>query len=68
MTGFRVRVDAEDLDDVRGALQSLIEDGLVRLDQQTLVVCDEGRPFLRNAATAFDAYFERTANTYSSAV
>jgi oxygen-independent coproporphyrinogen-3 oxidase len=68
MTRFRARVDASDFDDVRAALQPLMEDGLVRWDQQTLIVCDEGRPFLRNVATAFDAYFERNAKTYSSAV
>ena len=68
MTDFRVRVEPGDLDDLRDLLQPLLDDGLVRLDHEMLIVCDDGRPFLRNAAAAFDAYFERRANLYSSSI
>ncbi len=42
-----------------GALEALLEDGLVRLDGETLTVPADGRPFLRNTAAFFDEYLGR---------
>jgi coproporphyrinogen III oxidase-like Fe-S oxidoreductase len=44
-------------------LGPLLEDGLVRIERNTLVVPPAGRPFLRNAAVFFDEYFQRAETT-----
>ena len=70
MTRYRVELDAGDLDAARPALAPLIDDGLVRVEGTTLLVPPAGRPFLRHAASAFDAYFTTDPGTprYSNAV
>lgn len=71
MTSFGVRLDSLEAASARLALGSLVEDGLVRLDGETLTVPAEGRPFLRNAASFFDEYLARenpAGQTYSSSV
>jgi oxygen-independent coproporphyrinogen III oxidase len=69
MTRFRVDIDVGDFQGVQHRLQPLVDDGLVSLEGHTLTVNDAGRPFLRNAASAFDAYLDGTVGpTYSRSV
>jgi oxygen-independent coproporphyrinogen-3 oxidase len=58
MTRFGVHLDSDEAASAPVALESLLEDGLVRLDGERLTIPAEGRPFLRNAASFFDEYFE----------
>jgi oxygen-independent coproporphyrinogen III oxidase len=41
-----------------GALQGMIEDGLVEISATEITVLKRGRPFLRNICMPFDAYLE----------
>jgi len=71
MTQFVVRLDRHDADEARRLLSDLLADGLVQIDAQGLTVPAGGRPFLRNAATAFDEYLQRdtpAGPTYSRSV
>jgi len=71
MTQFVVRLDRHDADEARRLLSDLVADGLVQIDAQGLTVPAGGRPFLRNAATAFDEYLQHetpTSPTYSRSV
>lgn len=71
MTTFRVALDADDIDDARAFLASLVADGLVVIEDGELRIPLHGRPFLRNAATLFDAHLRKsqpTGPTYSRAV
>ena len=71
MTSFGVRLDSGEAASAPVALESLLEDGLVQLDGETLTMTAEGRPFLRNAASFFDEYLAREKGagpTYSSSV
>ena len=55
----------------RATLAPLVGDGLVTVDDRELRVLPAGRPFLRNIATFFDAYFQEAPPTgpiYSRAV
>ncbi|MEJ1156948.1 oxygen-independent coproporphyrinogen III oxidase [Prosthecomicrobium sp. N25] len=49
-------------------LAELVRDGLVRLDGPVVSVTEGGRPFVRLAAAAFDAYLARAAARHSMAV
>jgi oxygen-independent coproporphyrinogen-3 oxidase len=69
MTTFGVKLDPVERECAPRALEALLEDGLVRLDGETLTVAAEGRPFLRNTAAFFDEYLGReqvTGPTYST--
>jgi oxygen-independent coproporphyrinogen-3 oxidase len=71
MTSFGVRLDSHEAASAPVALESLLEDGLVQLDGDTLTIPVEGRPFLRNAASFFDEYLARekpAGPIYSSSV
>jgi oxygen-independent coproporphyrinogen-3 oxidase len=71
MTTFEVTLDAGESDRAAQGFEPLIADGLVRLDGEKLTVAAEGRPFLRNVATVFDAYFDDQPSTgpvYSTSV
>lgn len=57
MTRFAVTLDETQAADARAFLAPLIEDGLAVLDGHELRVLHAGRPFIRNIATVFDAYF-----------
>jgi oxygen-independent coproporphyrinogen-3 oxidase len=59
MTSFAVALDAEEFDDARAFLSTLVEDGLVTLESGELRVPAAGRPFLRNIATLFDDHLRR---------
>jgi oxygen-independent coproporphyrinogen-3 oxidase len=71
MTSFGVRLDSHEAASAPIALESLLEDGLVQFDGETLTIPTEGRPFLRNAASFFDEYLARAkpaGPTYSSSI
>lgn len=57
MTGFRVRLTDEEMDDARTFLSPMLEDGLIELDHNELRIPLQGRAFLRNAAVLFDAHY-----------
>lgn len=50
------------------ALEELAQEGLVVLEGTRIVVTEAGRPFLRNIASVFDAYFAPVAGRHSVAV
>lgn len=59
------------LSDLGGSLQRLtplIEDGIAVIEEERLRVTDEGRPFLRLVAAAFDAYLNEGTKRHSRAV
>ena len=71
MTRFDVALDPPEVAQAARALEPLVQDGLVRITDDTLEILPEGRPFLRNAASFFDAYLQgepSTKPTYSSSV
>jgi oxygen-independent coproporphyrinogen-3 oxidase len=49
-------------------LTPFVADGLVQVEGLRLSVAEEGRPFLRLIASAFDSYLERSAARHSVAV
>jgi oxygen-independent coproporphyrinogen-3 oxidase len=55
-------------DDARAALLGLEADGVVTLEARRVVVTERGRPFVRLAAAAFDAYLDSSAMRHSAAV
>ncbi len=66
---------AIDLDEVPGdysaeiaALQPLAENGVVAIEGRRLAITEQGRPFLRLVAAAFDAYLPANAARHSAAV
>lgn len=66
---------AIDLDEVPGdysaeiaALQPLAQNGVVAIDGCRLAITEQGRPFLRLVAAAFDAYLPGNAARHSAAV
>jgi oxygen-independent coproporphyrinogen III oxidase len=59
---------AEALDDAIPELRQLERDGVIALEGRTLKLTEEGRPFLRLAAAAFDAYLKHGAARHSVAV
>jgi len=63
MTGFRVRLTDEEMHDAQTFLSSMLEDGLIELDQNELRIPMRGRAFLRNAAVFFDAQYRATQPT-----
>ena len=58
----------EALDDAIPSLEALDRDGVVRLQGRTVTMTPEGRPFMRLAAAAFDAYLRAGAARHSVAV
>lgn len=50
------------------ALQPLIKEGLVRLEGRRIVVTEDGRPFIRLVAAAFDTYLAGERARHSIAV
>lgn len=49
-------------------LQTLISDGVVELDGNSLMVSDDSRFLVRSVAAAFDAHLERSSGLHSRAV
>jgi oxygen-independent coproporphyrinogen III oxidase len=58
----------EALDEAIPELQQLARDGVLRLEGRTVSLTREGRPFIRLAAAAFDAYLGRGTARHSVAV
>lgn len=54
MTRFKVDLGPEQSDDAKTFLRPMIDDGLVRVTDQTLELTQKGTPFLRNACMFFD--------------
>jgi oxygen-independent coproporphyrinogen-3 oxidase len=54
MTRFRVDLRPEQQDDAKTFLQPMIEDGLVKVSDDSLQLTEKGTPFLRNACMFFD--------------
>ncbi|MFN3658912.1 MAG: oxygen-independent coproporphyrinogen III oxidase [Pseudolabrys sp.] len=52
----------------REALAPLAREGLLRIDGARVTVTEHGRPYVRIAAAAFDAYLEKTQKKHSVAV
>ena len=71
MTQFEVQLHDDQPDDARRFLSSLIDDGLVQVQDQKLMLTERGRPFLRNACMFFDYRLRRQqpqAKTFSQAL
>jgi oxygen-independent coproporphyrinogen-3 oxidase len=71
MTRFEVNLQPEQRDDAKVFLASLIEDGLVELQDDILALTERGKPFLRNACMFFDYRLRRQqpqARTFSQAL
>jgi oxygen-independent coproporphyrinogen-3 oxidase len=72
MCGFAVDLDAyaadEEFEDAFAALAPLADDGLVSVEGRRVAVTPAGRPFVRLAAAAFDAYLGRGTARHSRAV
>ncbi|MGB3867799.1 MAG: coproporphyrinogen III oxidase, partial [Xanthobacteraceae bacterium] len=49
-------------------LQTLSDDGIVRLDGARVEVADDARLLVRSVASAFDAHLRQSNRTYSRAV
>lgn len=54
MTRFKVELQPEQQDDAKVFLQPMIEDGLVKVSDDSLQLTEKGTPFLRNACMFFD--------------
>jgi coproporphyrinogen III oxidase-like Fe-S oxidoreductase len=60
MTSFSVELSPAEVARARTELSRLIADEVVLIKGNTLSIPDAGRPFLRNAASFFDEYLDRT--------
>lgn len=67
---IRARLGDSDtrLDGCIAALVPLVDDGVVTFDGARVCVTGQGRPYLRAACLAFDAYFEPAAQRHSRTV
>lgn len=54
MTQGRTRLEQGQISAAKTFLQPMLEDGLVRVEGDSLIMTDEGRPFMRNACVFFD--------------
>ena len=71
MTQFEVGLRDDQADDAKQFLSSLIDDGLIEVQDQKLTLTERGRPFLRNACMFFDYRLRRQkpeAKTFSQAL
>ena len=71
MTQFEVGLRHDQTDDAKQFLSSLIEDDLVKIQDQKLALTERGRPFLRNACMFFDYRLRRQqpqARTFSQSL
>jgi oxygen-independent coproporphyrinogen-3 oxidase len=71
MTSFHTSLTDAEVASARAELKSFVDDGLVAIEDHELKVLPAGRPFLRNVATFFDAYYQEAPPTgplYSRAV
>lgn len=64
MTRMELRLPSSEVEtDVREFLNPLIEDGLVRIENERLTMTEVGKPFLRNACMALDLRLRRAKPT-----
>jgi oxygen-independent coproporphyrinogen-3 oxidase len=71
MTTFCTALDEREAAAAKATLAGFVDDGLIAIDEHELRVLPAGRPFLRNVATFFDAYYQDAPSTgplYSRAV
>jgi oxygen-independent coproporphyrinogen-3 oxidase len=54
MTRFKVELEPDQQEDAKLFLQPMIEDGLVKVSEDSLQLTEKGTPFLRNACMFFD--------------
>lgn len=54
MTTSQVTLDSQQVIEVQDFLNEMFNDELVKLNQQTLILTEKGKPFLRNACLFFD--------------
>jgi oxygen-independent coproporphyrinogen-3 oxidase len=54
MTRFKVELEPGQREDAKAFLQPMIEDGLVKVSDESLQLTEKGTPFLRNACMFFD--------------
>ena len=54
MTRFKVDLEPDQREDAKVFLQPMIEDGLVKVSEDSLQLTEKGTPFLRNACMFFD--------------
>jgi oxygen-independent coproporphyrinogen-3 oxidase len=54
MTRFKVDLEPDQQEDAKLFLQPMIEDGLVKVSDDSLQLTGKGTPFLRNACMFFD--------------
>lgn len=60
--------DVNDLDEDVEKLRPLVDDGICTIDGTTITVTEDGRPFIRLVASAFDEYLGSGAGRHSRAV
>ena len=58
----------EALDDAAESLASLVDDGVVEVEGRSVTITEQGKPFMRLAAAAFDSYLKAGAARHSVAV
>lgn len=58
----------EALDDAAESLQGLVADGVVEVEGRSVAITEQGKPFMRLAAAAFDSYLKAGAARHSVAV
>ncbi|MTI18833.1 oxygen-independent coproporphyrinogen III oxidase [Rhodobacteraceae bacterium RKSG542] len=67
-TARRFGLPISHFDDSMKALEPLMEDGLVVIDNNRVMVSDQGRRYVRVVAAAFDAYLAKQTAKHSVAV
>jgi oxygen-independent coproporphyrinogen-3 oxidase len=71
MCRFKTILSNEELNPVIEKLEGFIADGLVKINQRSLIVTEAGKPFVRNICMTFDRYLksDKTAiNRFSKTV
>ena len=68
MCDFAAELDGFPDDAALAALEPLQAEGFVMVDKRRIAVTEAGRPFVRLAAAAFDAYFAKGTARHSRAV
>lgn len=71
MTQFEVELTSEEKEQAQKFLAEMIQDGLVKISDNKLIVLEDGKAFLRNAALFFDKRLMRSApqtKTFSQSI
>jgi oxygen-independent coproporphyrinogen-3 oxidase len=59
ITKLKTKISSDEKSDLENILAPMISDGLVSVDNDSVMVKEQGRPFLRNACVAFDRRLRR---------